>query len=160
MKQNTVYTKHGKAIVADTQAELESIAKQIGGDVVLLSRRDGQDSYDELGIITMPYRFGVRNFTPDCMMYGADAEVYTIEDTADYLRALKEENALIKEAPDKIYSVTTDREVLKEVDSLREGDCMFLRFVYEKQFYDTFRREQTNWHDADVTEYQLAVVPK
>ena len=157
MKYETVYTKHGKAIIADTQTELENIAKEIGGDVVILCRHDGEDSYNDLGIIALPYRFGVRDFTPDCMKYGADVETYVISDASDYLWALKEENELIQEAGE-IYSVTTDREVLKEADSLREGDCMFLRFINEKQFFDTFRKEQTHWHDADVWEYQLAVV--
>ena len=157
-KYETVNTKHGKAIVADTQTELQNIAKQINGDVVLLIRRDGEDRYNDLGTVTLPYGFGITDFTPDSMNYGADAETYVIHDIADYRSAVKEENALIQETADSHLLIKTDGRIIKEIETFHDGDCMFLRFINGWQFYDTFRREQTHWHDADVWEYRLAVV--
>lgn len=162
MKQNTVYTKHGKAIVADTQAELESIAKQIDGDVALLSRRDGQDSYDELGTVVLSYEFG-KDFTEEDMKYGTDQSTYTVRSVDDYRQALDTENNFIRDMTDEDHEpelIEEDADIVKILETFEEGDVMFVGFINTHQFYDTFRKGQTRWHDADVTEYQLAVVPK
>lgn len=161
---NTVNMKNGKAIVADTQTELENIAKKINGDAVLLCRRDGEDSYSELGIINLPYRFGGRNFTAE-EMYGNDAITYYVNDLVDYLLAIKEENDCMREILNS-YSLAVkddefikkDADIIKEIATLKDGDIMFLRFINGQQLFDTFRKEQTHWHDADVNEYRLAVV--
>lgn len=149
-----------EAVVFDTQDEAESFAREIGGDVVLLQRRDGWQYYEELGIIFLPYRFGVKDFTPDCMKYDTEAEPYVVNDLSDYRWALKEENDFIREMPDETALMIKDANVVKELATFKEGDCMFLRFINGEQFFDTFRAGQTCWHDADVTEYQLAVVPQ
>ena len=162
---NTVNTKNGKAIVADTQTELENIAKQINGDVVLLTRRDGENSYSDLGTVVLPYGFGITDFTADDMKYGTEAETYVIHDLIDYLLAIKNENDCMREILNS-YSLTVkddefikkDADIIKEVATLKDGDCMFLRVINGQQFFDTFRKEQTRWHDADVSEYRLAVV--
>ena len=165
MNYNTVNTKNGKAIVADTQTELENIAKQVNGNVILLARRDGENQYGELGAVVLPYGFGAIDFTADDMKYGTEAETYVINDLADYLLAIKNENDCMREILNSYSLVVKDDEiikkdadVIKEIATLKDGDCMFLHFINGQQFYDTFRREQTRWHDADVTEYCLAVV--
>ena len=165
MNYNTVNTKRGEAIVADTQTELENIAKKINGDVVILCRRDGEDSYDNLGIIDLPYRFGGREFTPDYMNYGTDVEVYYVNNVFDYRWAIQDENDCRRENLNS-YSLTVndngfimrDAGIIKEIATLKDGDIMFLRFINGRQLFDTFRKEQTRWHDKDVNEYRLAVV--
>ena len=132
----------------ETQSETERFANEVGGSVVLLRRRDGQDHFTELGSVVLPYEFG-KEFTAEDMKYGDDY-VYTIRSLNDYCEALNEENGLIR-------TTGEDADIVKELHTFEEGDCMFLRFINGKQFYDVFRKEQTRWHDADVYEYRLAV---
>ena len=158
MNYNTVNMKNGKAIVADTQTELEQIAKKINGDAVLLCRRDGEDSYSELGRVTLPYGFGM-DFTAEDMRYGTEAETYVIHDLVDYNNALNEENSFICDETGYAPTlISEDADVIKEIATFKDGDCMFLRFINGRNFFDTFRKEQTRWHDTDVYEYRLAVV--
>ena len=157
-KYETVNTKHGKAIVADTQTELENIAKQIDGDIVLLTRHDGEDSYNDLGSVVLPYEFGL-DFTARDMKYGEDVYAYIIHNLSDYREAINEENGIIRETIDNDPTlIREDAKVIWELATFKYGDCMFLRFINGQQFYDTFRGEQTHWHDADVWDYRLAVV--
>ena len=142
----------------ETQSETERFAQEAEGSVVLLRRRDGQDSYTELGSVALPYEFG-KDFISDDMKYG-DAYAYTIHNLNDYLEALEEENGLIRDAvddEDEPELLKEDADIVKELETFNEGDCMFLRFINEKQFYDVFRKEQTRWHDADGHMYRLAV---
>ena len=142
----------------ETQSETENYVSKVGGGVVLLRRRDGQDSYTELGSVMIPYEFG-KDFTSEDMKYG-DAYAYTIHNLNDYLEALNDENGLIRDAADdedEPELMKEDADIVKILKTFKDGDCMFLRFINGKQFYDVFRKEQTRWHDADVWEYQLAV---
>ena len=126
--------------------------------MTLLRRRDGQDSYTELGSVVLPYEFG-KDFTSEDMKYG-DAYAYTIYSLDDYKEALDDENGLIRDAADDEDDpelMKEDAVIVKTLAGFEEGDCMFLRIINGKQFYDVFHKEQTRWHDADVYEYQLAV---
>lgn len=157
-KYETVNTKHGKAIVADTQTELQNIAKQINGDVVLLIRRDGEDRYNDDGSVVLPYEFGW-DFTAGDMKYEGGVYTYIIHNLSDYRGAVNDENGIIREATDDDPTLIRENAgIIKEIATFKDGDCMFLRFINGQQFYDTFRREQTHWHDADVWDYRLAAV--
>ena len=161
IQYNTINTKHGMAIVADMQTELESIAKQVHGNVFLFSRRDGEESYSERGLITLPYNFGV-HFSADDMKYRAEDQPIIISDLIGYRWVLESENDLIRNAADEDHEpelISENADIVKEIETFEGDDFMFFRLIDGKQFYDVFRKEQTRWHDADVTEYQLAVLP-
>ena len=147
------------AVVFNTQDEAESFAREIGGDVVLLQRRDGWQYYEELGTVIPPYEFG-RDFTADDMKYGADQFTYTVRNVDDYRQALEEENDLIREITEEDHEpelIEEDADIVKILENFEEGDVMFVGFINGHQFYDTFCKGQTRWHDADVSIYCLAV---
>ena len=152
MKYETVYTKHGKAITAGTQTALQSIAKQTGGTVVLLRRCKGEDVYNELFddgtpyAVDLPFVFGIDFTYYDDMKYNTAARVYDISNLKQYVAAAANETAPL--APD----------VLNEIKTLEDGDIMFLQFLNGAQSFDTFRKGQTRWFDAEGMEYRLAVI--
>lgn len=147
------------AVVLGTQDEAENFAREIGGDVVLLQRRDGWQFYEELGTVVPPYEFG-KDFTVDDMKYGEDQATYTVRSVDEYRQALDEENDFIREMTDEDHEpelIEEDADIVKILEGFEEGDVMFVGFINTHQFYDTLRKGQTRWHDADVWGYCIAV---
>ena len=82
------------------------------------------------------------------VVYTTRGKVYDISNLEQYVAAAANEGAPL--VPD----------VFNEIETLKDGDIMFLQFLNGAQSFDTFRKGQTRWFDAEGMEYRLAIVPR
>lgn len=140
-----------KAAVFDTQTEAEKFARENGGEVVLLRKRDGWQFYRRLDNISLPYRFGVSDYSRS-----EDDILFEIRSADDINDALTDENAF--RDMDGTAPATCPQEMRDAVAKLQYGDVIIAAFVGDALTeMCTFRAEDTKWHDNDVLGYQIAV---
>ena len=148
-----------KAVVFDTQDETEDFANEIGGEVVLLHRRDGWSLWESLGRYALPYRFELfdRAYNDD-----EEACAFALRYECEYEQALDEMNATIADAAEdegacELYE--PDRRVLDLLATYDGAAQVIVLFRDGEQVIDyVFEDSATRWHDSDVHEYQLAVM--
>ena len=140
-----------KAVIFGTQAETEQFVEENGGKVTLLRKRDGWQFYRRLANISLPYRFGISDYSrsEDDILFEIRSED-DIEDVLTEECAFREMEGL---PPAKCPQDSWDAS-----EDMRDGDVIIAAFVGDSLTeMCTFRAEDTKWHDNDVWEYRIAV---